>query len=51
MDEIGDVGLEAVQQQAGDDREGEDAVGEGETVAAVVQLAGQVAVLGQDRGE
>ena len=44
-DQPGDLGLEADHQHDGERGEDDDAVGEGQPVAAGVQLAGQVAVL------
>ncbi len=45
------VATERPEQQEGDGRQEDDAPGVGEPVAAERELAGHVAVLGQDRGE
>ena len=51
LDQPGDLGLERHDQHHRGDRQEDDAVGERQPVAAGVQLAGQVAVLGEDRAE
>ena len=51
LDQRADVGLERDDQDQRDDGQEHDAVGEGQPVAAGVQLAGQVAVLREDRAE
>ena len=47
LDQPGGRAVERVDQPAGDDREQDDAVGEGQPVAAGVQLARQEAVAGR----
>ena len=51
LDELGDLGVVDDDQEDRGPGEDEDAVGEGEPVAAGVQLARQEAVLGEDRAE
>ena len=51
LDEPVEVGVEADDQRDRGRGEQQDAVGEHQPVAAVVQLPGQVAVAGQDRGQ
>ena len=51
LDQLGDLGVEREDQDDGGDGEQDDAVAERQTVAAGVELAGQVAVAGQDRAE
>ena len=49
LDQCGDVGLEGDDQHDREDGQHDDAVAVGQPVAPGVQLAGQVAVPGQDR--
>ena len=51
LDQPGHLGVEAHDEDAGEDRQEHDAVGERQPVATGVQLARQVPVLGQDRAE
>ena len=51
LDQPGGRSVERIDQPAGDQREQDDAVGEGQPVTAGVQLPRQVAVLREDRAE
>ena len=51
LDQPGDLGVEGDDQRDRHEGQDQDAVAVGEPVAAGAELAGQVAVLGQDRGE
>ena len=51
LDQLGRLGVEGVDEHAGEQREQDDAVAEDQPVAAVVHLPRHVAVLREDRGE
>jgi hypothetical protein len=51
LDQRGHLGAERDHERDGRQRQEQDAVGEGQPVAAGVQLPGQIAVLGQDRAQ
>ena len=51
LDEATDLGVEGEDEDDRGQRQDDDAVGEGEPVATILELAREVAVLGQDRGE